>query len=298
MWTPTGGDFTADHVVIATGGYDIRNIPPYAHSLPADIVQVHSVDYRNPDMLPPGEVAVVGTGQSGVQLMEDLHLAGRKVHLCVGPAPRAPRKYRGRDVTEWLFDLGYYDLTVDRHPEGEKARERTNHYMTGRGGGAEIDLRKFAASGVRLYGSLKTIRGATLEFNGDLKRNLDEADAVYLSIRSDIDKYIESRGIDAPEEPPFTPAWAPSGEVASLDCRAAGVTSIVWACGFRPDYTWIELPAFDGRGAPKYNRGVSTAEGLHFIGLPWLHTWGSGRFLGIAEDAQYLAEQICRNNAA
>ncbi|WP_035692489.1 MSMEG_0569 family flavin-dependent oxidoreductase [Azospirillum halopraeferens] len=285
----SAGTVTADHLVVATGGYDIPIVPPFAHALAASVTQVHSVHYRNPDRLPPGEVLVVGSGQSGVQIMEDLHLAGRTVHLCVGPAPRSPRRYRGKDATEWLMEMGYYKLTIDRHPLGERAKEKTNHYMTGRAGGHEIDLRRFALDGVSLYGSLAGIDGTVLRFADDLERNLDDADEVYVSIRRDIDAYIAKNGIDAPEEPPFLPVWTPRATPTEIDCAAAGITAIVWAIGFRPDYSWIDLPAFDGRGHPRFTRGVSPVDGLYFIGLPWLHTWGSGRFLGVADDAAHLA---------
>lgn len=290
--TTSAGEFTADHLVVATGGYDIPIIPDYAQNLPNHITQIHSVQYRNPESLPAGEVLVVGTGQSGVQLMEDLHLAGRKVHLAVGNAPRSPRLYRGRETTEWLYDLGFYQLTLDNHPMGDAVRHKTNHYLTGRDGGHEIDLRKFALEGVSLYGSMANIQGATLEFKADLTQNLDEADDVYVRIRKDIDRYIAENGIDAPEEPPFRKVWEPEFDPLTVDADAAGITSIVWAIGFRPDYSWIELPAFDVQGHPQFQRGITNEEGLYFIGLPWLNTWGSGRFLGIAEDAQYLAGVI------
>ncbi|WP_042693695.1 MSMEG_0569 family flavin-dependent oxidoreductase [Azospirillum sp. B506] len=286
------GPMTADQVVVATGGYDIPIVPPYAHALSRDIVQMHSVDYRNPDQLPPGAVLVVGSGQSGVQIMEDLYIAGRQVHLCVGPAPRSPRSYRGKDATEWLMEMGYYKLTVDKHPLGDRAKEKTNHYMSGRAGGHEIDLRRFALQGVKLYGSMAGMDGSTVRFADDLAKNLDDADEVYVSIRRDIDAYIAKAGIDAPEEPPFVPVWAPQDIPAAIDCAAEGISAIVWAIGFRPNYGWIELPAFDGRGNPKFRRGVSPVDGLYFIGLPWLNTWGSGRFLGVAEDSAYLAEAM------
>lgn len=286
------GRCLADHVVVATGGYDIPIVPPCAHGLPDAITQVHSVAYRNPAQLPPGEVLVVGSGQSGVQIMEDLHLAGRKVHLAVGSAPRSPRVYRGREATEWLHEMGFYELTVDRHPLGDEARHKTNHYMTGRDGGHEIDLRRFALEGVKLYGTLDDIRGGVVSFEPDLTRNLDEADDVYCSIRRDIDAYIARAGIEAPEEAPFQKAWEPQGDPEQLDLRAAGITSIVWAIGFRADYRWIDLPAFDGRGHPRFTRGVSPVPGLYFLGLPWLNTWGSGRFLGVADDARHLVEVI------
>lgn len=286
------GTCTADHVIVATGGYDIPIVPPCARALPERIVQLHSVAYRNPQQLPPGGVLVVGSGQSGVQIMEDLHLAGREVHLAVGSAPRAPRVYRGRESTEWLHEMGFYGLTVDRHPLGDEARHKTNHYMSGRDGGHEIDLRRFALKGVKLYGSLADAGGSRVHFAPDLTRNLDDADEVYCSIRRDIDRHIQASGIDAPPEPPYEKAWVPPTDPTELDLDAAGVTSIVWAIGFRADYRWIDLPAFDGRGHPRFTRGVSPVPGLYFLGLPWLHTWGSGRFLGVADDARHLAATI------
>lgn len=235
---------------------------------------------------------VVGSGQSGVQIMEDLFIAGRKVHLAVGSAPRSPRVYRGRESTEWLNELGFYGLTVDRHPLGDEARHKTNHYMSGRDGGHEIDLRRFALQGVKLYGTLADIQGSSVRFNPDLTKNLDDADDVYCAIRRDIDAYIARTGIDAPVEPPFQKAWEPASDPTDLDLQAAGITSIVWASGFRADYSWIDLPAFDGRGHPRFERGVAPVNGLYFLGLPWLNTWGSGRFLGVADDARHLAEVI------
>lgn len=294
----SAGTCLADHVVVATGGYDIPNLPPCSRSVPHDIVQVHSVAYRNPEQLPPGGVLVVGTGQSGVQIMEDLYLKGRQVHLAVGPAPRSPRIYRGRESTEWLHDLGFYQFTVDQHPLGDEARHKTNHYMSGRDGGHEIDLRRFALQGVKLYGSLADLDGTRARFESDLARNLDDADEVYCSIRRDIDAYIAKAGIEAPVEPPFQKAWEPDHEPTSLDLRAAGITSIVWASGFKANYSWIDLPTFDGRGHPRFTRGVSPVPGLYFLGLPWLHTWGSGRFLGMADDARHLVNVIVDRQTA
>lgn len=286
------GTCLAEHVVVATGGYDIPIVPPSAHSLPASIQQIHSVAYRNPGQLPAGEVLVVGSGQSGVQIMEDLHVAGRQVHLAVGSAPRAPRVYRGRESTEWLHEAGFYDLTLERHPLGEEARHKTNHYMTGRDGGHEIDLRRFALEGVKLYGTLDELRGTEARFLPDLRRNLDAADEVYCRIRREIDAHIAKHGIDAPTEPPFRKVWEPAGDPVSLDLAAAGITSVVWAIGFRADYRWIELAAFDGRGHPRFRRGVTEVPGLYFVGLPWLNTWGSGRFFGVAEDAHHIVDVI------
>lgn len=287
------GTWTCDQVVIATGGYDNPIEPAYAQVLDPTIVQMHSVEYRNPQQLPEGDVLIVGTGQSGVQIMEDFVRAGRGVHLAVGPAPRSPRKYRGRDATDWLSEAGHYKITIDTHPDPVKAMTQTNHYMSGRDGGKEIDLRKWHVEhGVELYGSLADMEGRKLTFLPDLKMNLDDADRSYVGIRDQIDAYIAQAGIDAPTEAPFTKVWEPAEERTELDAKAAGITSVLWAIGFGPDYGWIEVDVFDARGKPKFHRGVTEVPGFHFIGLGWLNTWGSGRFLGIEEDSAYLAEQI------
>ena len=288
------GNFSTDQVVIATGGYDNPIVPTYAKNLDPSILQMHSVDYRRPAQMPDGGTLVIGTGQSGVQLMEDLHLEGRKVHLAVGPAPRSPRMYRGRDATDWLYEMGHYHMTIDKHPNPEHAVSKTNHYMTGRDGGHEIDLRQFARDGVSLYGSVSGMDGNTIQFLPDLETNLDDADQSYVGIRQAIDTYIEKHNIDAPLEPAFEKLWRPKQEITEIDCEKEGITSILWAIGFRPDYHWIDVDVFDAMGRPVYTRGVCDAEGFYFIGLGWLNTWGSGRFLGIDEDSRYLVDQISR----
>ncbi|MBM0741516.1 MSMEG_0569 family flavin-dependent oxidoreductase [Phormidium sp. CLA17] len=288
----TIGDYTADQVVIASGSYHLPKLPKISERLPENIVQLHSSEYKNPQSLPNKSVLVVGTGQSGCQIAEDLHLAGTQVHLCVGGAPRSPRRYRGKDVVDWLEELGYYDLSIDDHPQKEKVRTKANHYVTGRGGGREIDLRQFALEGMRLHGRLKTITSEKLEFWDDLKQNLDQADAVAESIKKTIDAFIEKHQIQAPVDPPFYPVWEPESEALALEFEAANIGAVVWCTGYQSDFSWIEIPVFDGKGYPGHNRGVSDVRGLYFLGLPWLYTWGSGRFSGVARDANYLADCI------
>jgi putative flavoprotein involved in K+ transport len=286
------GMITADQVVLATGGYPVPIVPSFAANLPSEIVQVHSSDYKNPEQLPPGAVLVVGSGQSGCQIAEDLHAKGRQVHLCVGNAPRCARTYRGKDVVEWLHEMGYYDVTIEQHPNKESVREKTNHYVTGRDGGHDIDLRQFAREGMRLYGTLSGITGTRLSFAPGLRENLDAADDVYNGINRSIDTYIEKEGIVAPPASVYTPVWAPDAETLEADAAALGIGSIVWCIGFRTDYQWVELPVFDAKGHPIHQRGVTDLLGLYFIGLPWLNTWGSGRFSGVGKDAHYLASKI------
>ncbi|WP_067660343.1 MSMEG_0569 family flavin-dependent oxidoreductase [Nocardia harenae] len=287
------GGFHANQVVVATGGYHVPTIPRFAERLPAAVTQLHSAEYRSPAALPAGAVLVVGTGQSGAQIAEDLHLAGREVHLAVGNAPRVARFYRGRDCVAWLHDMGHYDIPIEDQPGGIGKRENTNHYVTGRDGGRDIDLRRFALEGMALYGRLIGLDpDGTARFDASLERSLDAADAVADGIKNAIDGYIDRAGIAAPVEPRYTPVWRPEHERTALDLRAAGISAVVWSVGFRTDYRWLRAGVFDGEGHPCHNRGVTTSPGLYFVGLPWLHTWGSGRFAAIARDAEYLAERI------
>ena len=288
----TAGDWSADNVVMAISGYHVPAVPRVAERLPLGLHQIHSSAYRKPQQLPDGAVLIVGTGQSGAQLAEDLHLAGRQVHIAVGDAPRSPRRYRGKDAIKWLDDMGYYKTTVDTHPLGVEVRKKANHYFTGRDGGHEIDLRQFAAEGVKLYGMLDTIDGDTITFRPDLANNLESADKVYLRICKMIDDYIVKAGIDAPAAEPYKVPWAVTEEPRSLSLRGENITSVIWSTGFRADFSMVEIPVFDGRGYPGHYRGVTTVPGLYFLGLGWLWTWGSGRFSGIAEDARHVVEQI------
>lgn len=289
--TTTLGEHTAAQVVIASGSYHLPKIPRIAERLPEDILQLHSSEYKNPQSLPEN-ILVIGTGQSGCQIAEDLHLAGKKVHLCVGSAPRTARRYRGKDVVDWLDSMGYYDLTIDEHPDKETVRLKTNHYVTGRDRGREIDLRQFSLEEMQLYGTLKEIRGNYLELQDNLKQNLDRADAVAESIKKTIDRFIEQNQIQAPTEPPYQPVWQPEKEITQLDLRKANLDAAIWCTGYESNFSWIDVPVFNGKGYPDHKRGVTSTRGLYFLGLPWLYTWGSGRFLGIARDARYLSDLI------
>lgn len=287
----SAGTVTADAVIIATSLYSEPAIPRAAERLPETITQVHTADYRNAGQLPEGAVMVVGSGQSGCQIAEDLHLAGRKVHMVTGNAPRCARFYRGRDVVDWLADIGQYDITIAHDGMGKK-RHDTNHYLTGRDGGRDIDLRKFALEGMALYGRMETVSGGRMIFAANLKANLDEADRVYNGINALIDRHIAEKGIAAPEGSVYQPLWSPDQEVNELDLVAEGITSVVWATGFRPDWSFVGLPIFDGTGYPVQRRGVTGIPGVYVLGLPWLWTWGSGRFLSVGKDAEHVVRHL------
>jgi putative flavoprotein involved in K+ transport len=287
------GEIEADHVVVATGGYHQPRRHPLAERLPDRVLQLDARDYRSPESLPPGPVLVVGSGQSGCQIAEDLFLAGRRVHLSVGSAPRSPRRHRGRDVVDWLDRMGYYAMPIDQHADPRLVRGKTNHYLTGRDGGRDIDLRRRALEGMILHGRLRQPGAERITFADDLKASLDQADAVYCRIRASIDAYIAREGIEAPPEPDYTPCWEPPPSRSSrIDLREEPLAAVIWCTGYRTDFSWIDVPVFDGSGLPGHERGVSPSHGLYFIGLPWLQTWGSARFCGVADDAEHLAETI------
>ncbi|MGJ7043095.1 putative flavoprotein involved in K+ transport [Shinella sp. BE166] len=285
------GTVTAESVFLATSLYSRPAIPRAAERLPDAIVQIHTADYRNPGQLPKGAVVVVGSGQSGAQIAEDLHLAGRKVHMITGNAPRCARFYRGRDVVDWLADIGQYDITVE-HDGMTKKRHDTNHYLTGRDGGRDIDLRKFALEGMSLYGRMRTVEHGRMLFDADLTANLDHADRVYNGINALIDKHILKHGIDASGETVYQPAWRPETDPTELDLAAAGVSAVIWATGFSPDWSYVGLPIFDGTGYPVQRRGVTGVEGAYVLGLPWLWTWGSGRLLAVGKDAEHVVGHL------
>jgi putative flavoprotein involved in K+ transport len=287
------GELEAEQVVVATGGYHRPRRHPEAAKLPGHVLQLDARDYRSPGALPPGPVLVVGSGQSGCQIAEDLFLAGREVHLSVGSAPRSPRRYRGRDVVDWLDRMGYYTMTIEEHDDPRAVRSKTNHYLTGRDGGREIDLRARARQGMHLHGRLAAVEDDRIRFGGDLAASLDQADAVYCRIRGQIDRWIAQHGLEAPSEPPYTPCWQPPpGEDPGVDLAPGCLAAVIWCTGYRSDFSWIDVPVFDGSGQPAHERGVSPSPGLYFLGLPWLHTWGSGRFCGVGDDAEHLAGRI------
>ncbi|MGJ8678268.1 MAG: MSMEG_0569 family flavin-dependent oxidoreductase [Akkermansiaceae bacterium] len=288
----SAGIWHADDVVSAIGSFHTPFRPKGAEDIPEHIQQIYATDYKNPEQIAEGEVVIVGSGQSGCQIAEDLHLVGRKVHLCLGNAPRSPRKYRGKDAVAWLEEMKYYDVTFAEHPDQVKALSGTNHYLTGRDGGREIDLRKFAVNGMKLYGFVDGIDANGFKTQPNAGEKLDIADASYLGIRRRIDEYIEANDIDAPTEPDYEACWHPEIERTEIDFSSDKVSSIIWCVGFRPNFRFIEAEVFDMRGFPIHDRGVTLMKGLYFVGLPWLHTWGSARFSGIAKDAEHIADQI------
>lgn len=292
------GPIRAGRVVVAAGPYQVPRIPPVASTLPARIVQLHSHQYRNETQLPPGAVLVVGSGQSGVQIAEELADAGRRVLLSVGSAGRIPRRYRGRDVFSWLAavmnDGSAYGValpTVDRLPD-PRIPFMGNPHLSGQRGGHDTNLRRFAADGMTLLGRISRVEGERLELADDLSANLARADAFFgQGFQPLIDRYIELAEIDAPPDDRAVFDYEPISP-SELDLAAEGVSAVIWATGYDLDLSWIDLPIFGERGTPRHRRGVTDVPGLYFLGLHWQHHQPSGTLFGVGGDAQYLAERM------
>ena len=284
------GAIEAQNVVAATGPFQ-RPIIPALVPETAGLTQIHSSAYRNPGQLPEGGVLVVGAGSSGVQIADELRRAGRRVTLSVGPHGRPPRSYRGRDFCWWLGVLGLWDLETPG-----PGTEHVTIAVSGARGGQTVDFRRLAAEGMVLVGRTEGFRDGVLRFAGDLSQNIARGDADYLALLDAADAYVARNGLDLPEEPEARVIGADpacmSEPVRALDLHATGIATIIWATGFAADYSWIELDAFDAKGRPRHQRGVSVEPGLYFLGLPWQSRRGSSFIWGVWHDAQHVADRI------
>jgi putative flavoprotein involved in K+ transport len=284
------GAIDADTVVLATGAYQRPHRPAAAATLPDDLLQIDVEDYRAPDALPAGAVLVVGSGQSGCQIAEELHRAGRDVFVACGRAPWGPRRIGGRDLLWWVHETGYLDQTVESLPH-PGARFFANVAATGQGGGHDLHLRTLQAMGVTLLGHFIGADGRRARFAPDLAETVAWGDERYLQIARLVHELVAERGMAPVDLPPPVPFDADAPEELDL----TGFGAVVFAAGFRPDHaSWVDCPgAFDELGFPIHEDGASVAaDGLHFIGVHFLRKRKSSIFLGIGEDAAIVAARV------
>ena len=294
--TADGESILARNVVIAAGLYQKPKKPAFSAGFAADIAQVHSDGYRNPQTLRPGAVLVVGSAQSGAQIAEELYEAGRKVYLAVGRAGRVPRRYRGRDANWWSDKIGLYDRTADSLPS-PKARFAAKPLISGTKGGHTLNLHQFARDGVILLGRLQGVDNGKIMLAPDLHENLAKADQHEAEFTKAVDAYVAKAGIVVPEETlPVLRDGFDLPETSELDVRAAGITNVIWATGYGFDFSLVRLPILDGDGYPIQKCGVTGYPGLFFLGLPWLRNAKSGLIYGVGEDAAYIAQKIAADD--
>jgi len=285
-------------IVIASGVLQTPKFPLTSSRIPNDITQLHTANYRNAAALPPGAVVIVGCGQSGCQIAEDLLSAGRTVYLCTSKVGRAPRRYRGRDLLEWWVDMKFLDVTY-ASLEDKAISRAAQPQISGLGRhGRSISLQQLARQGVVILGRLLDSEGSTLVLSDDAVAHVRFADESSQRFKDAIDAYLAKAGITPPPPLEDDPADIPDplaecvSPLRSLDLREAKVSTIIWATGFTADFSWIRLPVLDTDGKPIHQRGISPVRGLYFIGLPWLNSRKSGIIYGIEEDALYIADAI------
>ena len=296
------GTLAANQVVLATGALQQPKLPPDASELPATISQIVAADYRNPETLAHGAVLIVGSGETGCQIAEELARSGREVYLSGGRSWWAPRRYRGRDVATWLRVTGWFERRAEDLPPGAHAGQ-PNPQLTGAAGGHDINSHSLERDGVRLLGRLRGISDGTAFFSDDLAANVASADIEARKFLESIDRAIETQQLDAPAEDlppdlrvrrrgPAPSADEDRGAPLQLDLSKITVGTVIWATGYRPDFSWVHLPFLDADGYPVQRRGVTSVDGLYVLGLDWLHTAKSGLFAGITDDSSYLASVI------
>jgi putative flavoprotein involved in K+ transport len=282
------GAITAANVVVAVGIHQIPRMPAQAADLPAEIFQVHTSAYRNPDALPPGAVLVIGTGQSGSQIAEELYQSGRQVFLSVGRTARLPRRYRGRDHMWWLRQEGFGGVSRVSPASGS-----TN---TGRDGGRSLNLHRFAHDGVTLLGRLEAVRGACAVFTTDVAQRLADADAMDATFKRAVDAYVLQMAlIVPPDDPPADDALrdgyaAPL--IAEIDLQALGITSVIWASGFGCDFSWVRFPVIADDGYPVCQDGVTTVPGLYFVGTRWRGAAPTTFISYVGPEAAHIAQHL------
>ncbi len=285
----------ARNVVLATGAYPKPKLPTASEALSADICQLPTSEYRHPQMLPPGAVLVVGTGQSGCQIAEDLYEGGRQVYLSTSSCGRVPRRYRGKDITWWLTRTGFFDRAIDQLPS-PTAKFACNPHVSGNHGGHDINLRHLAEQGMILLGHVRAARGKQLLLAPDLEENLARADAYATQITQRVDEYIKKTGMEVAADDTigaFMPDCATSTKpILTLDLQSAGINTVIWASGFKLDFGLVHLPVFDQAGYPLHRRGVTAFPGLYFLGLSWLYKRKSALLYGVGEDAAFIASAI------
>jgi len=287
----TRGMFAAPNVVVATGLLQHPRIPLFAAEVPADVQQIHSSQYRNPASPPRGNVLVVGSGQSGCPIAEELNENGRTVFLSIGNTGRAPSRYRGKSKIAWLVALGLPAFAADGVAKGGLASDP--------GGGHDYSPHRFARDGVTLLGHVIGARSYTVVVAPDLYDMLRFSDCSEQDFKRAVDEYLRRERLDAPEDAPTESLddGYRQGQIVELDLRAAGITSIVWCTGYGFDFSWIDVPVFDATGYPLHERGVSVSPGLYFLGMHWRSRPASAFVGGVGGEAEHVAENIAARAA-
>jgi putative flavoprotein involved in K+ transport len=286
------GAWEATAVVLASGACNIAQVPAVREAVPEGITTLTPHGYRSPDQLPAGGVLVVGASASGIQIADEIHRSGRPVTLAVGEHVRMPRSYRGSDILWWMEESGVLDERYDEVPDIVKARNLPSMQLVGSHNRATIDLNALTGLGVRLVGRLAGVRDGRAQFSGSLPNVCALADLKLARLLDTIDAWAADAGIGAGAGERFAPTVVPSSPPLTLDLNSGEIRTIVWATGFRPDLSWLDVPVLDRKGRVAHDGGVTTSPGLYLIGMPFLRRRKSSLIDGAAADARDLTDHL------
>jgi len=286
------GDLLARTVVVASGAYQRAHQPAGADALQKTLNRVLAEDYRSPGALTPGNVLIIGSGQTGCQLAEELHETGRKVFLACGRCTWFPRRVEGRDIIYWAIESGFMDRTPDMLPS-PAARLLGNPQTTGHGGGHDLNYRTLHAMGVELMGRYMGSDGSKIQFADDLGDSVDFGDFLFGFFKKWVENYCSTQSIQAPELAIPQPMRIETR--TELDIAKEGITTVIWTTGYRPDYGWVKFPIFDDMGFPIQTDGATQIPGLYFMGVHWMRKGKSAILYGVGEDAEIVARNIVEN---
>ncbi len=288
------GDLRCRSLVLASGACNVPNVPPLQQGLPASIECLTPFDYRNPDQLPEGGVLIVGASATGVQLADEIHRSGRPVTLSVGEHVRLPRTYRGRDVLWWMDASGMWNQRYDEIDDLTRARRLPSPQLIGTRERTTLDLNALSAAGVELVGRLAAVRNGRALFSGGLCNQFALADLKMDRLLDTFDDWARTHSRGAGVNPPerFEPTRVPASSRLHLDLASGEIRSVIWATGFRPDYSWLDVPVVDRKGHLRHDGGVVDAPGLYAIGLPVLRRRKSTFIHGAEDDARDLIDHL------
>ena len=288
------GAFECRCLIVASGACNVASVPALRRALPPSMTQITPLDYRNPDQLPPGRVLVVGPSATGVQLAGEIHRSGRSVTLSVGEHVRLPRTYRGRDILWWMDRSGVWNQRYDEIDDLTRARRLPSPQLVGTPDRSTLDLNTLSAMGVELVGRLSAIRDGRALFSGGLRNLFALADLKLERLLDTFDQWAHASGAEAEVAPPerVEPTRVPTSTRLQIDLARDGITSVVWATGFRPDYSWLHVPVLDEKGHLRHEGGIVDSPGMYTLGLPVLRRRKSSFIHGAEDDARELVEHL------
>jgi putative flavoprotein involved in K+ transport len=293
--TTSDGEIRCRTVVLASGGYNLPSVPAVSASLPPDVAQITPFDYRSPSQLADGGVLIVGASATGVQLADEIHRSGRPVTLAVGEHVRLPRRYRGRDVLWWMDRSGVWDQRYHDIDDLTRARRLPSPQLVG-APGTTLDLNALTAIGVELVGRVTAVRDGWALFSGGLRNMFALADLKLNRLLDTFDEWARESGGDGDDlgEPErFEPTRAPDSSPWRIDLACGEIRTILWATGFRPDYSWLHVPVVDSKGNVRHDGGVVVdAPGMVVLGLPVLRRRKSSFIYGAEDDARELVDHL------